>query len=319
MKNIPSTLAAYLPATLSPIMIGCYSFSLINGSTLRFCDHQAALVVQGTGSNANTTYPGTASETGGFGMTGLKLAQKIGLDADEQQATLLWRAISDPYGPSTVGGVALPVAFRNGLFDKAEFTWGVATLSAWPLGGTAVQPVGWGGTCPDGTVFSGIGTVFKGRVGEVKGLGPVSAQLTLKSDLIALEGDIPHRVFQPSCVHIFGDDGCTINLATYTTSGSVGQGASNTIIPWSGSVLNSYTNGTITFTSGINSGVAATIKYSSATYLQLSYPLNNPPRLGDTFTAVQGCPHTQSACTSRFGNLANFLGFPFIPPPESAV
>jgi uncharacterized phage protein (TIGR02218 family) len=74
----------------------------------------------------------------------------------------------------------------------------------------------------------------------------------------------------------------------------------------------------VTFTSGGNTGVSATIKLADATGLILTYPLPALPALGDSFTAFQGCDHTLSTCRSKFANEANFRGFPFAPTPEAA-
>ena len=48
------------------------------------------------------------------------------------------------------------------------------------------------------------------------------------------------------------------------------------------------------------------------------YPLPFAPSPGDAFTVYAGCDHTQGTCQGRFNNLANFRGFPYVPPPELA-
>jgi uncharacterized phage protein (TIGR02218 family) len=74
------------------------------------------------------------------------------------------------------------------------------------------------------------------------------------------------------------------------------------------------------FSSGINAGISATIKSAVAgVSLSLAYPLLNAPGTGDAFTAYWGCDHTQNTCKNKFNNLANFRGFPYIPPPTFAV
>jgi hypothetical protein len=40
---------------------------------------------------------------------------------------------------------------------------------------------------------------------------------------------------------------------------------------------------------------------------------------GDAFTVYLGCDHTQATCTTKFGNLTNFRGFPYIPSPTYAA
>ncbi len=65
-------------------------------------------------------------------------------------------------------------------------------------------------------------------------------------------------------------------------------------------------------TANVNSVVAGSA-------LVLGYPLQSPPAPGDTFTVYQGCDHTPGACAGKFNNLANFRGFPYVPPPQMAV
>jgi len=52
--------------------------------------------------------------------------------------------------------------------------------------------------------------------------------------------------------------------------------------------------------------------------LSLMYPLPATPAAGDAFTVAFGCDHTRGTCQGRFNNLANFRGFPFVPPPQIA-
>ena len=79
-----------------------------------------------------------------------------------------------------------------------------------------------------------------------------------------------------------------------------------------------YAQGTITFSSGPNTGATANVKNADAGALYLSYPLPNPPSAGDAFTVYQGCDHTQATCQNKFNNLSNFRGFPYVPPPTFA-
>jgi uncharacterized phage protein (TIGR02218 family) len=52
--------------------------------------------------------------------------------------------------------------------------------------------------------------------------------------------------------------------------------------------------------------------------LILMYPLPAAPATGDAFTVYAGCDHTPATCSARFANLANFRGFPYVPPPQIA-
>jgi uncharacterized phage protein (TIGR02218 family) len=81
-----------------------------------------------------------------------------------------------------------------------------------------------------------------------------------------------------------------------------------------------HLQGSITFTSGVNAGVTANVNNVAAgTALGLGYPLQSVPSPGDTFTVYYGCDHTPGTCQSKFNNLVNFRGFPYVPPPQMAI
>jgi hypothetical protein len=76
--------------------------------------------------------------------------------------------------------------------------------------------------------------------------------------------------------------------------------------------------GTVTFTSGANTGVSRTVKTYQPGSLAFSLPWPNTPAPGDTFTAYAGCDKQQSTCNSKFANVAHFSAEPFVPAAESA-
>ena len=77
--------------------------------------------------------------------------------------------------------------------------------------------------------------------------------------------------------------------------------------------------GSLVFTSGANANVRATVKSVGVGALyNLMYPLPFAPATGDTFNVAFGCDHTQGTCQGKFANLANFRGFPYVPPPQVA-
>lgn len=82
-----------------------------------------------------------------------------------------------------------------------------------------------------------------------------------------------------------------------------------------------FDQGTITFTSGANSGITRTVRlYENASgQVLLWLALPNAPSAGDAFNIAPGCDKTLSTCTNKFGNSINYGAFPFIPPAESAI
>jgi uncharacterized phage protein (TIGR02218 family) len=138
------------------------------------------------------------------------------------------------------------------------------------------------------------------------------------SDLVILDYDMPHNLYSTTCVHVLYDSGCGVIRGTYSVSGTVGSGSTESVINTSVAAAG-HAQGSIVFTSGLNANVRATVRsVVPGTSLTLMYPLPDPPSTGDAFTVAFGCDHTRGTCQSKFNNLANFRGFPFVPPPQIA-
>lgn len=73
--------------------------------------------------------------------------------------------------------------------------------------------------------------------------------------------------------------------------------------------------GYLTWASGANTGLVSRIEANLNTSgrIRLLDPTPFPIEAGDTFTAVEGCPKTFSACKDRFSQVPNFGGYPYIP------
>jgi uncharacterized phage protein (TIGR02218 family) len=224
-------------------------------------------------------------------ISGLRYKSSCGVAVDKQQITIMARAAD------TIGGIPFLQALQHGLFDGAFIQREKAFFTTW-------------GGVPIGTVI-----LFKGRVAQIDSIGRTTATVTVASDLTLLEINMPKNVYQATCTHVFCDTGCSLSAATFSATGSVTSASSLTTVYWTGATTN-YQQGTILFTSGTNTGTFATIKSSSAGVMTLAYPLLNIPGIGDTFVATWGCDHTMSKCSTLYGNLSNFKGFPFVPPPQ---
>lgn len=287
MRPADPALVAYLAAMRGRadkrlLMADCFTFTLLSGLILAYTDADVPIALNGTTYSADSVL-----------VDGLRYRCTTGLDVDQQRITVSARP------SNTVGGVPFLVALREGVFDGCTIRRDRAFLTAWdapPIGGV---------------------TLFTGRLASVDQVGRTSATLTVASELTLLDIDLPRNVWQPTCNHTLYDTGCRLVRQAYASVGAVGDGASTTFIPWAGA-SEALTQGTVTFTSGGNTGVSATIKLADATGLILTYPLPALPAPGDSFTAYQGCDHTLATCRSKFANEANFRGFPFVPTPEAA-
>ncbi|WP_294538107.1 DUF2163 domain-containing protein [uncultured Rhodoblastus sp.] len=285
MKSAPPALVAFLNTLRStsdaPLLTAdCYTILLANGAVLTYTDLDIPFALNGFAYLANSVL-----------ISGLKYRASCGVNVDSQQVTICARTTD------TIGGVPFLQALRQGLFDGAEIRREKAFFSAW-------------GTPPIGSIV-----MFKGRVAQIDSIGRASAQVTVASDLVLLDIDMPRNCYQANCQHVLYDANCTVVAGTYSTTGSVGAGSTQTQIYWPGAIP-PFQQGTITFTSGGNTGAVATIKSAGSGWLQLAYPLLYSPAAGDAFSASYGCDHTMATCQSRFNNLSQFRGFPFVPPPQ---
>ena len=288
MKTASSALVAFLNAAradpdLAIAFADCFTFTLSTGTALTYTNVDQPVVYNGA----------TFSATGPL-VQGLKYRATVGLEVDKQQISIAARPTD------LVAGAMFLNALRDGAFDGATVQRDRVFMTA--LGGTVVGGV----------------TLFHGRVSTIDNVGRTQATITVASDLVVLDYDMPRNLYSPTCLHTLYDSGCGIPSGTYAVSGTVGAGSSATLIAFAGA-LASHAQGSIVFTSGVNANVRATVKSVAAgVSLSLIYPLLSPPATGDGFTVYAGCDHTRATCQSRFNNLGNFRGFPFVPPPQIA-
>jgi uncharacterized phage protein (TIGR02218 family) len=227
-------------------------------------------------------------------VQGLKYKGTVGLEVDKQQITIAARPTD------LINGAPFLEALRDGAFDGAPVYRDRVFLTA-----------------PNGTVVGGV-RMFQGRVSTVDAVGRTQATLTVASDLVILDYDMPRNLFSPTCLHVLYDSGCGVIRGTYAASGTAGAGSTASVI-YSGVAAAQHQQGSLVFSSGQNANVRATVKsVGVGSSLSLMYPLPFAPATGDTFTVYAGCDHTLATCQGRFNNKANFRGFPFVPPIETA-
>lgn len=291
MKPASSALITYLNnARANPdvplIMADAFTFTLLSGLILCYTNADVTFVYGGNTYLANS-----------IRVDGLKYKATVGLEVDQQQITVAALATD-----TITSGAPFLQALRDGSFDGCEIVRYRIFFSD-HVGGAAIGSV----------------LLFKGRLGVVEEIGRTSAKLTVNSDLALLDIDMPRNVYQPTCLHTLYDSGCTLVKNAFGTNGTVGSGSTASVINWTGAGAN-FVQGSITFTSGVNAGVTATVgSVAAGTSMTLRYPLESPPATGDGFTVYYGCDHTPGTCQSKFNNLANFRGFPYVPPPQMAI
>lgn len=291
MKPTSSALIAYLNAArgnpdVPLLMADAFTFTLRSGLVLCY-----------TNADVTFSYNGNTYLGNSVLIDGLKYKAAIGLEVDQQQITVAARSTD-----TITSGAPFLQALRDHSFDFCQIERDRIFFSD-KIGGTAIGSV----------------LLFKGQLGVINEIGRTSAKLTVNSLLVLCDIDMPRNVYQPTCLHTLYDSGCTLIKNAFGTNGTVGSGSTASMINWPGASLN-YQQGTITFTSGVNAGVSATVgSVAAGTSMTLLYPLESVPAVGDAFTIYFGCDHTPGTCQSKFNNLQNFRGFPYVPPPQMAV
>lgn len=284
MKSAPAALISYLnglrPISDAPLLTAeCFTIWLSTGTILTYTDLDTPVSLNGFSYLANSVL-----------ISGLKYKASCGVNVDSQQVMIFARQTD------TIGGIPFLQAVQQGVLDGAAIQREKVFFSDW--------------STPIGSVI-----LFKGRVAQIDAIGRVSAQVTVASDMVLLDIDMPRNVYQADCQHVLYDAQCGLAAGTYSTAGTVGAGSTQIAIMWSASAPE-YQQGTIAFTSGVNTGANLTIKSAGEGRLVLSYPLPYPPATGDAFVATYGCDRTMGTCKDRFNNLCKFRGFPYVPPPQ---
>lgn len=129
------------------------------------------------------------------------------------------------------------------------------------------------------------------------------------------------RLITQLCPYQLGETACGINLASWTTTGSVTTVTNQfQFVDSSRAEADDYfTAGNLTWTSGANAGYSMKVKKHTGTTIKLSQQMPNDIQAGDQFSIVAGCQQRYEAdCRTKFSNGDNFGGFPFVPTQEEA-
>jgi uncharacterized phage protein (TIGR02218 family) len=141
-----------------------------------------------------------------------------------------------------------------------------------------------------------------------------------RSLLDLLTQQMPRRLYQAACTHIFGDAMCLFDRTTLAATVSATTADQNSLVTaFVPSPSTLYDNGTIAGVSGLNTGFRRGIggmHDGAAFFLK---PWIFPVAIGDLFQLLPGCDHTVATCNIVFNNIIHYGGCPFIPPPETAI
>ena len=283
MRQASTALIALLNSSTQFAMADLFTFTLPGGGVYRY-------------SGAAT---GLSDEKGNYFLLGPKFERSktklvIGVQVDELDVKIY------PEPTDLLGSIPWLTAVWTGQLDGALLQ--VERLFMQPYG-TAVGSV----------------VLFSGRISDIDA-SRTGIDVKCRSHLELLNIQMPRRLWQQSCTHVFGDNMCLFNRSSLAATFACATGSTATVIQGPPSTGNPYLQGTIIGVTGQNAGQARTIAgFAPGQSVTVKLAFLSVPDPGDEFELLPGCDHTLATCTNTFANQAHFGGFPYIPAPENSV
>jgi uncharacterized phage protein (TIGR02218 family) len=280
VRALPAGLQAHLDEGATTLC-WCWRVTRADGVVSGFTDHDRDVAFGGV----------TYEAASGFSASDIESAVGLGVDNLDVESVLSSEGLTET--------------------DLAAGRYDGASVDIWRVNWEA----------PDQRVLmkSGhLGEVTRGRLSfraEVRGLAHVLNQAR-------------GRIFQYGCDADLGDARCKVgvSLSAYRGLGEVtavigprsfrasGLGAYAT--DW-------FARGVLRWTSGANEGLAMEVKAhvaaSGAATIELWRSMASAIAEGDGFEITAGCDKQFATCRTKFGNEANFRGFPHLPGNDFAL
>ncbi|UDL93979.1 DUF2163 domain-containing protein [Lichenihabitans sp. PAMC28606] len=274
MKTVPPALAAHL-ATGATTLAYCWRLTRRDGVVLGFTEHDRDLVYAGT----------TFSAASGF--TASQIQQSLDLSIDNLNAA---GALSSADLTET--------DILAGRYDDADVELFWVNLAD-PSQGL---------------------TIAVGNLGEVTRAG-----IAFSAEFRSIANRLNQKIgttCERFCSARLGDTRCGIDLGASAfhgtaTAATAGQITEVSVTGLAAFAADWFTFGTLSFTTGANTGllldVKAHLRTAGIDILQLWTPTPFAVAIGDIATVTAGCRKTLSVCRTKFGNIPNFRGYPYIP------
>ena len=284
MKPASPALIALLNSSEQFIMADLYTFTLVGGGVYRYSGGTTAI----TDTNRNLFALGPKFERS-------KTHVVIGVQVDELDVKIY------PEPSDMLGSTPFLQTAWTGQFDGAVLQ--VERAFMWPSYGAVV-----------GTVV-----MFAGRISDID-CSRTGIDMKCRSHLELLNIQMPRRLWQPTCNHVFGDAMCQFDRVSLAVTFAAGSGTTQTQIVGVPNTSTPFTQGTIVGLSGANAGETRTIaNFMAGQYAQVKLAFLAQPDIGDQFQLLPGCDRSLGTCTNTFSNQIHFGGMPYIPAPENAV
>jgi len=131
------------------------------------------------------------------------------------------------------------------------------------------------------------------------------------------------RTYGVTCDAELCDARCKVDMTPFTVDDTVGSAISRREFLTASSLLplqfSNIPGGTVTFTSGLNTGYSMEIKSYVSLHLTLWRPMPKDIATGDAFTVRQGCNKAFITCLNSYNNLNNFRGHGYYVPGDHEV
>jgi len=192
------------------------------------------------------------------------------------------------------------------ILEDSDITRADIMAGVWDGAALQIAEVDWAAAVPVLNVL---------KVGKLGNVIPKRGHSSVEFRDLRQAIQAPHEtVLQPTCRYRLGDAKCTKNVsgAPFTVTGTVDSSASQYSITDASRVeaADYFGEGTLTFTSGLNSGLSQKIKTFSAGvfvfWQQFIHPIGT-----DNYTVTAGCRmRFTEDCIGKFDNAVNFGGEP---------
>ena len=204
----------------------------------------------------------------------------------------------------------------TGLLDSTGIASDDIEAGLWDGAAVEVREVNWA------DLTMGANILRVGEVGQIQRKGGIFVA-ELRGLLAKLANNIC-RIYTDQCDADLGDARCGVNLGALTITGTVTAVASQQAFTASAlaQAAGYFTYGKVTFTSGLNDGLAMEVKQHQTggvftLQLQMPYAIG----VADTFTVTPGCNKLLKTaageylgdCKVKFNNVVNFRAWPEVP------
>lgn len=159
--------------------------------------------------------------------------------------------------------------------------------------------------------------VFEGYIAEAEFDGDLQATLTLQPFTSQFKRVAPRFVYSGLCNNVLYDGGCKVSKLSFTYTGTVTavnpSARQVTVSGLSSQGSDWAEGGWIAFPAGGNDDQRLILSQSGGGDTCTLLSNFSEDVLGNQVDVLAGCAHDPATCESKFSNIINFGGFPFVP------